>query len=385
MTSFLSAEPSGILLALCAVVSACVVLVATLGFLALPVPATTLWTSALALALVACWGAITATALGLPPSARTIALAPLTGVPAMIWSGFRASRGARSFGWVGPAIAVLGVGMLWWLQNESTARLALFLQLIAAGVFAVLLVIELVFLARTYPRLTAPVVLTSALIPVLVVAAIVVEIATGSSTALDAVHALLSIAMIVYVVAVTVTVLSLVATWRAAPSTTGMSDPVLPAPQFVALATERLRRIATRGERTWTFIDFRMDELRKIQAATGDVAVETVTGHFERAIAAVFPADADLGRGESGQVLVLVSLPAVAATESVRTVLTRLRDDYAGNPLAVRLTASAGVVPIGPAAAELPQLRRAASIAVEAARDDGGDRWRRVDPPVAAV
>lgn len=382
MNTFLTAEPSGILLALAAVVSVCVVLVATLGFLALPVPATTLWTSALALALVACWAAETATALGLPPSARTITLAPLTGVPAMVWSGFRASRGARTFSWIGPAIAVLGVGTLSWLQNESTARLALFLQLIAASVFAVLLVIELVFLAPTYPRLTAPIVIASTLMPILVVSAIVVEISTGGGAALDAVHALMSIAVIVYAVAFTATVLSLVATWRAAPSTTGMAEAVLSGPQFTTLATERLRRIGARGERTWTFIDFRMDELRKIRAATGDVAVETVNGHFERAIAAVFPADADLGRGESGQVLVLVSLPAVAASESVRTVLTRLRDDYAGNPLAVRLTASAGVVPVDPDA-DLAQLRRAAASAVEKARDDGGDRWHRVEAPVA--
>lgn len=384
MNSFLAAEPTGILLALCAVVSVCVVLVATLGFLALPVRATVLWTSALALALVACWAAQTATAFGLPPSARTIALAPLTGVPAMVWSGFRAARGTRTFGWVGPAIAVFGVGMLWWLQNESTARLALFLQLIAASAFAVLLVIELVFVAPSYPRLTAPIVLISTLLPIIVITSIVVEISTAGSTALDAIHALLSIAVIVYVVAVTVTVLTLVATWRADPATTGMADAILSTTQFTALATERLRRIRARSERTWTFVDFRLDELRKIRAATGDVAVETVTGHFERAIAAVFPADADLGRGEPGQVLVLVSLPAVAASESVRTVLARLRDDYAGNPLAVRLTASAGIVPIDPEAADLTRVKLAASLAVETARDEGGDRWHRVESPVPA-
>lgn len=384
MNTFLSAEPFGILLALCAVVSVCVVLVATLGFLTLPVPATTLWTSALALALVASWAAETATAFGLPPSARTIALAPLTGVPAMVWSGFRASRGARTYAWIGPAIAVVGGGLLWWLQNASTARLALFLQLTAAAVFAVILVIELVVVAPLYRRLTAPTVVASSLLPIIVIAAIIVEITTGGSTALDAVHALISIAVIVYLVAFTATVLSLVATWRAAPSTTGMADAVLSSPQFATLATERLRRIQSRGERTWTFVDFRMDELRKIRAATGDVAVETVTGHFERAIAAVFPADADLGRGEPGQVLVLVSLPAVAASESVRTVLTRLRDDYEGNPLAVRLTASAGVVPIDPEATDLAQLRRAAESAVETARDEGGDRWHRVDSPISA-
>lgn len=379
MAEFTIAFPGGVILALCVVVSMCLVLVATMGFLALPVPATMLWTSALALALVSSWAAATATTTGLEPSLLTLALAPMTGVPALVWSGFRAMRGARHYAWLGPIIAVIGVGVLWWLQDATASRYALFALLIIATNFAVILVIELVFVAPAYPRMTMPIVIASLLVVALVVSSLAVELVTGGGTSIDFIHVLFSLSAIVYAIAFTATVLSLVATWRAAPSTTGVADPVLTATRFAELAAERLRRVRNRRERTWTFIDFRIDELRKIRAATGEVAVNTVSAHFERTIVASFPADADVGRGEPGQVLVLVSLPSIAARESVRTILRQISDGYTSNPLAVRLTASAGMISVDPDNANLAHLSAQAAEAVEIARLEGGDRWHRVD------
>lgn len=371
--------PAGMILALCAVVSVCLVLVATLGFLALPVRATMLWTMALALALVSSWAAMTATSAGLAPSARTIALAPLVGVPALVWSGFRAMRGVRTWAWIGPLISVATVPVLWAVQGVTGGRFALFVFLVFAANFAVILVIELAVVSRAFLRLTVPIIAASLALALIIVTAIVIELATGAATDIDFVHTFLSMTVIIYVICLTATVLSLVATWRAAPSATGIADPVLTLTRFTEITSERLRRVRNRRERTWTFIDLRIDELRKIRSATGEVAVNTVAAHFERTVVSCFPADADIGRGETGQVFVLVSLPSVTARESVRTILKQISHGYTSNPLAVRLTASAGIVSVDPDNANLPQLREQAAEAVEVARAEGGDRWHRVD------
>ena len=303
----------------------------------------------------------------------------MSGLTPLMWSGFRAVHGKRSYGWAGVVIAVVGTALMWWLQAEPAGRFVFFALLLIAGAFAVLLGIELIFVPPVTLRLTAPAVAASAIVVLNVIWSIVAELALGGPPQLDFMHSLLSITVILYVIGMTASIVGLVSTWRAAPSTTGVADPVMTSSRFTELVTERLRRVRNRRERTWTFIDLRIDELRKIRAATGEVAVNTVAAHFERTIVSSFPADADIGRGESGQVLVLVSLPSISARESVRTILRQISDGYTSNPLAVRLTASAGMVAVDPDNADLAQLVAQARDAVEIARDNGGDRWHRVD------
>lgn len=372
-------SPGGAVIGLTTVVTVCTALMIWLGLLGRTSRATWLWTLAMLLSLLSPYTSIIAAASGtdftLSPAGSGIAC----GAPLLIWSGLRAAQGKRPYAWAGLLQSVVSVMLLTAasaFEAEATVFRWLFL---ASAVGAALGAVEAIRGAFTGSRFGIPLVAASAILLLLGTAGVVGSLSgtSGQTNVLFLRGVIISVT--VYIICVTVSVLFLANRRRGASDVLEALDAFLPAALMHEVVREKLVRARQRREQNWSFIDMRIDDAEDLRGATGEAAFAATVRQFEAIIAETLPAEADLGRVTPGHVLIFASQPPAAVREFVRTVINEISAPRADAPLAMRLSASAGIVTVDTGSDTYETLVTAADAAAGRAQREGGDRWRRME------
>jgi GGDEF domain-containing protein len=348
------------------------VMIIGLGFLQRPSRASLLWALAFVLAMVSTWVTLGGEAIGLE-SVRRAGLGLMLGAPALIWSGFRARRGARAFPWIAPVQGVVTAVVLVSVGDPIWYSIAFRVMFLGAAAFAGLTLLEIRRSADRYDRLVLPLTLVSGAFVVLSVfillAGIIFPFAQSDLTLVRMLNAL---GMLIYLVCATVTLLFFTSV-----SPVGLLT-AASWPQFSVTAADRLRRARANGETSWALLSLRMDDPEEIRAAAGEATYARITDRFEQVVAGAFPAEADIGREGRGRLVIVVARPGPVLREHVRDALRRITEMNATEQLAVQLSASIGWAPADVVGYDLDALLAAAERAVETAAAQGGDRWERL-------
>lgn len=368
-----------LLVGLTATMTTCVALMIWVGLLGRASRATMLWTFAFLLGLLAAYSLLAAGAVGTDVLLHPVGFGFLCGMPTVIWSGLRAAQGKRSYAWIGFAQSALSVAILW-LTTDMAIGFAVFRWLFfASAIGAVLGAIEVVRGAFRGSRFGMPLVVAAAILLLLSAIGAAGTVA-GASTATDLFFVRgIVIALTIYAISATVSVLFLSNRRPGARDALEALDAFLPEWAMRAIVRERLLRARNRGEQTWTFVDLQLDDTTDLREATGEAAFATATQRFEGIVAAVFPAEADLCRVTPGHVTVFASQPVGAVREYVRSILNEISLPAEQAPTSLRITASAGLVSVDTATDTYETLVAAAAAQTAAAQEAGGDRWRRAD------
>lgn len=362
----------------------CVALMIWVGLLGRASRATLLWTFALLLGLLAAYGSLASAAMGTDVLLHPVGLGFLCGMPTVIWSGLRAAQGKRPHAWIGFAQSALSVGILWATTNAE-AGFAVFRWLfLASAIGAALAAVEVLRGAFQGSRFGMPLVVAAGTLLLLASVGVAGTVA-GSSTATDLFFVRgIVIAVTIYAICATVSLLFLANRRPGARDVLEALDAFLPEPAMRAVVRERLVRARARGEHSWSFVDLQLDDANDLREATGEAGYAAMTRRFEEIVAATFPAEADLCRVSPGHVTAFASQPSGAVREYVRAILNDVSVPHEQAPTSLRITASAGIVTVDTASDRYETLVAAAAAQTAAAQEAGGDRWRRADADLSA-
>lgn len=359
-------------LAQATVATLAVIMVVSLGFLHRPSRAALLWSLAFLLAMSSTWASVVGVAIS-DESVRRAGLGLMLGAPALIWSGFRARRGVRALPWIAAVQAACSAAVLVVSASPAAYGLAFRLAFLASAAFAGLTIIELRRAAEWRERLMLPLLVVSAGFVALALASVVaVVVAPASAGDLQLPRMLNGLAMLVYLVCATVSLLYF---------TSVSPEYALTAtawPQFTVTAMDRLHRARRAGETAWVMLSVQVDDPAQLRSAAGENNWARIVSAFEEIVASTFPVDADIGRRGDGHLVILVSRPDAVLREHVRAVLRDFTEMDATAWVAVQLSASVGWVPAEAADYDFGILTDRADAAASDARRLGGDRWERV-------
>ncbi len=362
----------------------CTALMIWVGLLGRASRATLLWTFAFGLGLLAAYALLATGAAGADVLLHPVGLGFLCGMPALVWSGLRAAQGKRPYAWIGFLQSAASVVILL-LTTNADAGFAVFRWLFfASAIGAVLGAIEVLRGVYRGSRFGMPLVVAAGTLLLLSAIGAAGTVA-GSNTATDLFFVRgIVIALTIYAICATVSVLFLSNRRPGARDALEALDAYLPEWAMRAIVRERLLRARDRREQSWSFVDLRLDDATDLREATGEATFSAMTRRFEGIVAAVFPAEADLCRVTPGHVTVFASQPVGAVREFVRSILNEvsLPDDQA--PTSLRITASAGIVTVDVTTDTYEKLAAAAAAQTAAAQEAGGDRWRRADADLSA-
>ena len=362
----------------------CVALMIWIGLLGRASLATLLWTFALFLGLLGSYGTLASAAMGTDVLLHPVGFGIMFGMPLVIWSGLRAAQGKRALAWMGFAQSLVSVVLLALttnLPNGFTVFRWLFFACAIGGILGAMEVLRGTFRGS---RFGVPLVVGSA---ALVLLGAVGAAGDGGNSNPDADLVYIRgvvIAMSVYAICATVSLLFLANRRPGARDALEAMDAFAIEPMMRAVVRERLLRARRRREQSWSFIDLRLDDARDLRDATGDAAFGAMIRRFENIVAETFPSEVDLCRVAAGHVTVFASQPAGAVREFVRTVLNEVSTAHGEAPTSLRISASAGIVPVDVATASYESLVDAAASLVQEAQSEGGDRWRRAETAPAS-
>lgn len=360
-------------------VTVCTALMIWIGLLGRATRATLLWTLALLLALLGSYGLLASAAMGTDVMQHPLGFGIAFGVPLVIWSGLRAAQDLRPHAWIGLAQSIASVAILTATTN-TPAGFAVFRWLfLASAVGAALGVVEVLRGTFRGSRFGYPLVVASALLLLLSGVGVAGSIAGTTRESGVLFMRGVVIALTVYVICTTVSLLFLANRRPGARDALEALDAFMPEPLMRAVVRERLRRAQARDEHNWSFIDFRLDDAKDLREATGEAAFGAMARRFEDTVVATFPAEADLCRLAPGRMLVFASQPAGAIREWVRVVLIEMSTPHPDAPTSLRISASAGIAEVDPATDTFDSLVDAAGAVADEAQDQGGDRWKRVE------
>jgi len=370
--------PAGVLsnlgLAQATVATLGTVMIIGLGFLHRPSRSALLWSLAFVLAMSSTWVSVTGAILN-DEAIRRAGLGLMLGAPALIWSGFRARRGARAFPWVGGVQAVVTAVVFVLVTDIAAYGLAFRLAFVGSAVFAGLTVWEVRRAADRLERLALPLTTVSAAFVALGVGTLISGLAAPATLGdLELPRVLNGLGMLIFLVCATVSLLYFTSV---SPSGRGAASSW---PHFVVTATDRLSRARRAHEDSWAVLAVRLDDPAQLRSAAGESAWLGLVAQFEAIVADTFPAEADLGREVRGRVIVVVSRPDAVLREHVRAVLRRVTELDVSAYIDIQLSASIGWVPARTRDYDLSSLIAAADLAANEATRQGGDRWERVRP-----
>lgn len=351
------------------------VLTVCLAFLTRPGRATLLWSSAFTLAMVSMFSILTGELNG-DELWRRIALGLLLGVPALLWSGFRAWWGVRPFTWAGPVLAVLAA--LTFAVVPDDIFLAAYRGAFAVtGLFAGLFFFDWVRVRARRDPLTVPFAVLSLAFFVLGVAAFLAPPSTADLLRLGS-----AISMIVYTATAILAVLGV--SLRGTRHIVRRTDTADEWDSFAARAEGRMREAQSVTQPLSVFF-FRLDDARDVGRAAGEGLVLSLETRFAAAIRGVFDDDTETGSPEKGTLVVLSDHSDSASRELLRTALARVTSIDPEGRAPIRPSASAGWAPASGLGYDFLSLVYLAREAAELASQRGGDRWERVDATVGEM
>lgn len=346
-----------------------------LGFLPSPSRATALWSAGFASAMIGAYVWLGHEVLDIP-ALRGLGSGLVISPMALMWSGFRARRGAvRQFVPLSIAfVIVMPVTLL--ISSYSEAYGVVFrVMFTLTAVFALLTIIELVRLGPHKRDEAYPLLGVSAFF---VVFAVITDIngvmlaqqQTGNLDSLQFLRTTNMIGSIAYIICTLVTLLLITTNSTSARRTDhGV---------FERTARDRLNRAEARNDQWWSVLDIRLDDPDDIRAASSTAAFNSVSERFVHDVELALPADADIEQVSATRIIALVP----RAQGGVREILTGLLQSVSTaeerQSVPVRMSASVGWVQVPVVGYRLDELIAAADEAVQVAQANGGDRWERV-------
>lgn len=361
-----------------AIVTVITVLVFGLVTLARPSRATITWAAAFALGMLGTYlwvGANNA----VQPMLRAAASGLLIGFEPLIWVGLRLHRGARALWW--PALlAVAGAPTVLALTAGSPGFQVTFrLVFLLGGVFAGLIVYELLRSKQVPRDVAMPLLLASAGFVVIAVA--------GAASALlgDGPSPTAQLGLLRGVNAVGTIVTCVCAAFTIALMVRGAPRGGAPEVSGTAIMQCRLDRARARQDGTWSVLDVRLDDPDDLREAFAGTVFASIAGRFHEDIQATLPASADIERIDDSRAVVLVDGSAEAIQHHLRSLLARISEIDPEVPgVGIRVSASVGWATTASCGFDLDDLTIAAGAAAAEARAEGGDRWQRVAPSPAS-
>lgn len=357
------------------------------AFLMSPSRATLWWLLSFTLVMVSSYGMVVGALKGYEP-VRWISLGLMMGGPALLWSGFRALRGARPLSWIGPIVSVLSAAALFFVGDSAWHTPVSRVVFFAASVFGGLFLLEW----RRLPQRRDPFLWPLAVLSLvfLVVGAVGVvgaygvvsgwwrPITDGIDPALIQLAA--SLGILVYVTCAVVAVVGVTTRARlgAARSETD-SEPAWQ--RFQTIAAEQLSR-AQRSAQEWSVVCLELDDVAEIRRTAGATALARLTERFRGTIRSVFPAESEVGMPQPNRAVVVVPRPDAETRELLRTALLEISRLDVDGRIPVQPSASAGWAPTSTSGYDLGSLIYFSREAAALARENGGDRWERVGPAV---
>lgn len=341
-----------------------------LGFLYRPSVATLLWSLMFLLVMISSFGVLIAAATGMPTLAE-VAEGAMMAAPAFVWSGLRAARGARTFAWVGPLVAVVAATALVTTLPLPSHSLVYSASYLIASIWAALTVVELVRRRERDASRSLPLIIVSGALPLIGTASVIAAIVNAlSGNVQHVLPDLKAIGVIAYLLCALVSLLALAR--NPVESRTFEAGEYFP-----RTARDRLSRAQAAGETTWSLVALSLDDTDALRIAGGEDAFRRIVDRLGADVRASFPADADIGGDGSAGFFVLVSRPETTLRDCIRDLLERVSTVQADQPLAVEFSASVGSASVRTHGYDLDTLVAAAQTAMENARADGGHRWSR--------
>ena len=344
-----------------------------LGFLYRPGPATLLWSLMFVLVTLSAYATVIAGAASLHLLGDA-AWGASMGAPALVWSGLRADRGARSYIWVGPTQGL--VSAVAYVATDGTVIHSLVFSLLyfASVVWAALSVRELMLRPERGGGRLLPLTLASAALPIIGVASVVASALTWQlDPASPVLPDLKALGQILYLTCAIVTLLSL----ARMPWGVGVVER---SDTFTPTATDRLARAEQAGQTGWSLVAVSLDDPTALRLAGGDAAFRSIFARFDADVHAAFPVESDIGADGAYGFFILLSRSDAVVRDCIIDLLRRVSTVTDDQPLAVEFSASIGWTDVRTSGYELTAMTDAAHAAMERARIAGGHRWERAEP-----
>ncbi|MEV8268626.1 hypothetical protein [Microbacterium sp. NPDC076911] len=373
-------EAGGYAIAQTTVVTTCVILMTWLGLVGRPGRATMLWTLGFFFTLLGVYASYAGAALGIETAVLPVGQAFGCGMPLLLWSGLRALHRKRPYAWAGPAQALLTFFALTATAqlpiNPFVFRAAFF----ATGIAVVAVAVEAMRGETRGSLYTPPLVAASLLVFALAAVGFFLPLITGDTLIElgDFLFTRISVmSSTIFLITATVTLLFYANRRPGAQDILEALDAFMPEPLMRGVARERLVRAARRNETDWTYIELCLDDLDDLRDASNAWSFRALLSTFGTIITEELRAEADLCRVAPGRVQILVAESAASTRERVRNVINRLSTEVSGIAN-VRVSASAGIVPVIVGKDTYDDLTKLAHDAVLEAQRLGGDRWVRL-------
>jgi GGDEF domain-containing protein len=366
------------------VVTTCVILMTWLGMIGRPGRPTLLWTLGYFFALLGVYASFASAAMGINVALHPVGQSIGFGLPLLLWSGLRALNGRRPHAWAGFAQGIGSCVLLALTTFTPSGPLVFRLVFLAVGLSTAAVAIEALRGAARSSRYAPPLVASALMVLALAVVGAVYPLAAGGELVDPVAQVIFSrsivITSLIFIITATVSLLFFANRRPGASDVLDAIDAFLPTPLMNAVVRERMLRARARSQSTWTFIEFRLDDITDLRDAGSEWSFNRIVERFEGILTREFAAEVDLARLSPGRVQVLAAHSPAEARDHVRTVLNALatpHDDGAASGVSV--SASAGIVAVDVMADEYDGLTELARQAVDDAQRAGGDRWVRLD------
>jgi predicted signal transduction protein with EAL and GGDEF domain len=298
------------------------------------------------------------------------------GAPALVWSGLRADRQARSYAWLGPAQA--GASAALYTASHVTAwHFAVFsLLYLLSAIMAGMSVLELLRRPERGGGRLLPLTVASTILLLIGIASVIaVTLTWASPRDTPVLPDLKAIGQIAYLTCALVTLLSL-ARLPGALGSTEYQD------SFRRVAADRLSRAREAGETGWSLLALSLDDTETLRIAGGESAFRRILDRFASDVHASFPVEADIGADGPTGFVVLLSRPDGVVRDCIRDLLDRVSTVTDSQPLSVEFSASVGWAKVQSNGYDLAVLSDAARDAMAKARAAGGHRFERAESVV---
>ncbi|KAB1641000.1 hypothetical protein [Gulosibacter chungangensis] len=294
-----------------------------------------------------------------------------------IWLGLRYFSRKRPIWW--PVLAfVIGAPVVLGIGALTDAYTVIFRAVyLVAGIFAVLIAVELMRGRRTGRDMVLPLAIVSCLLAAVAAVSFVVslintDLVSGESQ-LTVLRDINRIGILISAVCGAFTLVLLV---RSAPTA---------APQDLEdleRTRSRLLRAKDQRDRNWSVLDIRLDDRADLREAWTATTYRQIVQTFQERVCRMLPATADAHRVADDRAIVVIHGDEDAVERYLRSLLRAISVIEEEGPLAgVRVSASVGWAPAAVAGYELDELVQTAADAATRARRNGGDRWERVQVP----
>lgn len=337
-----------------------------LGFLYRPSLASALWSLTFVVVMVTSYAAMVGMQVSDEPL-RVAAMGVLLATPALLWSGLRAHRGARSHAWIAVVLAVIAAVTMTLLIGSDVYAWAFRVAFAASASFSGLTLVELVRRPERGGGTSAPLAAFSLVVVAVGAISLVAGLVTGDTSpeSLAFLRTVNSLGLLAYIVCALITLLFL--TRGNSPASTGSV--------FRDVASDRLSRAQRAGERSWALVYVQLDDADDLRAVSGDAGFTAIVARLRADIEELFPTEADIGRVGVAAFAILVAQPSTVVRERVRGLLRAVAAPH--DVVQVGTSASLGWAGVAEFGYDVDALLDAAQAAADRAAAAGGDRWER--------